>query len=362
MLYRKYRPKIFSEIFGQEHIVKTLIGALSSKRIGHAYLFTGPRGTGKTTMARLFAKALNCKNPQKNGDADDKCDNCKLVNEGRFLDLIEIDAASNRGIDEIRSVKDTAIVSSSMGGYKVFIVDEVHMLTAHAFNALLKILEEPPAHVIFILATTEPHKVLPTVLSRVQRFDFRKLTITEIFNKLKNISKSEKLSIDDEALMAVAMASDGALRDAEVSLSKIIAWSELGQKITVSDANAILGLISYKYYPEFLNFIITKDSVSALDFIQKLSNDGIDWDSFTLGFIEYLRKILMFKISPAILASAGDSLANHDLELINKLGVSLNNQIISKIIIDFISAKDLIKNSPLPQLPIELAVLELCTK
>src|SRR3989339_1286739 len=221
MLYRKYRPQTFAEVVGQDHIIKTLTGGLISGRIGHAYLFTGPRGTGKTSVARVFAKSLNCHNLSKDGNPDNKCDSCSIMNEGRSMDLIEIDAASNRGIEDIRNLKESALVAAPSGKYKVFIIDEVHMLSKDAFNALLKILEEPPAHVIFILATTESHKILPTVLSRVQRFDFKRLTPSQIFTKLKEVAKTEKINIEDEGLKAIAVSSDGALRDAEVSLSKL---------------------------------------------------------------------------------------------------------------------------------------------
>src|SRR3989344_5017940 len=217
MLYRKYRPHDFSQVVGQEHVVTTLKGALMTGRAGHAYLFSGPKGTGKTTIARIFAKALNCavfsKIFSKNLTISipcNKCPACLAVNENRSLDLIEIDAASNRGIEDIRNLKESALVAAPGGGYKIFIIDEVHMLTKDAFNALLKILEEPPAHVVFILATTEPHKILPTVLSRVQRFDLKKLTPKEIFTKLRQVSKAEKINITDEALMIIANASDGA--------------------------------------------------------------------------------------------------------------------------------------------------------
>src|SRR3990167_8961122 len=206
MLYRKYRPQVFSQLVGQEHVVRTLEGALSSGRVGQAYLFTGPRGTGKTTIARIFAKALNCKEFGKKGAVVpcNVCDACLTVNNGTSLDLIEIDAASNRGIDEIRALKESAQVAAPSGGYKVFLIDEVHMLTKDSFNALLKILEEPPSHVVFILATTEPHKILTTVLSRVQRFDFKRITPNEMVTKLKFIVQAEKIKIDDDALFVVA--------------------------------------------------------------------------------------------------------------------------------------------------------------
>src|SRR3990167_2519816 len=305
LLYRKYRPQKFSEIVGQEHVVKTLQGALESGRVGHAYLFTGSRGTGKTSLARVFAKTLNCADKKSNEPCND-CHYCLSANQGNLLDLIEIDAASNRGIDEIRNLKDSALVAAPSGGYKVFIIDEVHMLTKDAFNALLKILEEPPAHVVFILATTEPHKILPTVLSRVQRFDFKRLNPKQTFAKLKYIVKAEKTEIDDEGLMAIAMSSDGALRDAEVALSKVIASCDRKNKISTENVYESLGLIPLNYYPEFLGHLAASDKNTALDFINKTYAAGIDMDHFTSGFIEYLRKILMHTINPAVIVSVGE--------------------------------------------------------
>src|SRR3989338_846972 len=303
LLYRKYRPQTFSEVVGQEHVVKTLQGALTTGRTGHAYLFCGPRGTGKTTIARLLAKSLNCADRSNDGDCCNKCPACLAVNENRSLDLIEIDAASNRGIDEIRSLKESALVSAPSGGYKVFIIDEVHMLTKDAFNALLKILEEPPSHVVFVLATTEPHKILPTVLSRVQRFDFRRLTPSQIFGKLKQVAKAENISIEEEGLMAIAISSDGALRDAEVSLSKLRSYQG---RVTADDVNDALGLVPFKYHPEFFGYLVANDKISAFQFIQRIHESGVYLEHFTKDFIEYLRKVLMFKINPVTLTATGE--------------------------------------------------------
>jgi len=347
MLYRKYRPQTFAQVVGQEHVVKTLKGALSTGRIGHAYLFTGPKGTGKTTLARIFAKALNCTKRGKDGDPDNSCSSCVTTNEGRSMDLIEIDAASNRGIDEIRNLKESALVAAPSGGFKVFVIDEVHMLTKDAFNALLKILEEPPSHVVFILATTEPHKILSTVLSRVQRFDFKRLTPIQILTKLKEVAKSEKINIEDEGLKAIAISSDGALRDAEVSLSKLRSYQG---KISIDDVNDALGLVPFKYHPEFFGYLVTNDKVSALNFIQRIHESGVDLEHFTKDFIEYLRRVLMFKINPATLMAVGEEpVQNWQIDDVK----------IVKMINLFTSARNEIKTSPVVQLPLELAVLEL---
>src|SRR3989344_1228732 len=233
MLYRTYRPQTFADIEGQQHVVQTLQGALKSNRVGHAYLFSGPRGTGKTTMARLLAKTLNCqeaisyKLQAKNSliEPCNKCSSCVEINEGRSLDLIEIDAASHTGVDHVRELTDSARVAASSGGYKVFLIDEVHMLSKSAFNALLKTLEEPPAHTIFLLATTEPHKLPDTVLSRVQRFDLKKLTLEEIQKKLERIARTENISLEPDVVVMLARYANGSLRDAESALSKLIAFA-----------------------------------------------------------------------------------------------------------------------------------------
>lgn len=355
MLYRKYRPQTFAHVVGQEHVVKTLEGALITGRVGHAYLFSGPRGTGKTTLARIFAKALNCTNRKEgNFEPCDKCSACLDVNNNRSFDLIEIDAASNRGIDEIRNLKESALVAAPSGNYKVFVVDECHMLTKDAFNALLKILEEPPSHVVFVLATTEPHKILPTVLSRVQRFDFKKLTPKEISAKLKSIARAEKIDIDDEGLVAIAKASDGALRDAEVFLTKI--RTSTSGKITTEEVYSILGLIPAKLHVEFLTYLVAGDKAGAVDLIHKMSDSGIDFENFTKDFLEYLRKILINKVSPATLVAFGDV---PDAESA-KLAMQIENPKLVRMIILFTSARNEIKNSSIAQLPLELAVLELC--
>lgn len=357
MLYRKYRPQDFEQVVGQEHVVQTLKGALARGRVGQAYLFAGPRGTGKTTLARILAKSVNCANYAKAGGGFDaklsaspklgggglpipcnKCSQCLAVNAGNSLDLIEIDAASNRGIDEIRNLKESAFVSAASGGRKVFLIDEVHMLTKDAFNALLKILEEPPSHVVFILATTEPHKILPTVLSRVQRFDFKRLTHKEISEKLNTIAKAEGIQIDQPAIQAIAASADGALRDAEVSLTKLRTIIPSGP-ISEAHVTHALGLIPSSYHPTFLASLLANEKQKALTLIHNVHESGLDLDHFAKDFLAYARQTLL---------TGFDS----------PTGQKDQAKLIS-IITAFTNARGQLKNSPIPPLPLELAVIEL---
>src|SRR5512140_820191 len=237
-LYRKYRPKGWDEVIGQGHVVQTLKNAIAADRVGHAYLFAGPRGTGKTTLARLLAKAVNCLEPDAKNRPCNQCTKCKAVNENRFMDLIEIDAASNTGVEDIRDLRDKINFSPSQGKYKVYIIDEVHMLSTQAFNALLKTLEEPPPHAIFILATTEIHKIPATVLSRCQRHEFRRVPLGEITRRLEDICKSEKIEADPEALNLIARQASGGLRDAISLLDQL---ASTGGQITLELAETVLG-------------------------------------------------------------------------------------------------------------------------
>ncbi len=359
VLYRKYRPKTFAEIEGQEHIVRTLQGALLSGRVGHAYLFCGPRGTGKTTMARLLAKALNCLKRKEKGDTEpcNACPFCHDINEGRSLDLVEIDAASNRGIDEIRNLKDSAMVAAPGGNYKVFIIDEVHMLTPPAFNALLKILEEPPAHVVFVLATTEPHKVIDTILSRVQRFDFKKISADRIVGKLKRIVRTEKIDVEEPALIALAAAASGSLRDAESALSKLISYADIGIRITVKDTAEILGVVPLQVHENLIDLIIQKKPQEAIAQISTLFESGVELEYFNRQFIHHLRALLIAKIGylpaiPAVQATVIDQRSPGG-------NATLTPEFLIKAINLFVKAGAELKFSPIPQLPLELAILEL---
>ncbi len=354
VLYRKYRPKTFSEVEGQEHVVRTLQGALSLGRVSHAYLFAGPRGSGKTTIARLLAKTLNCEK-----GANDSCGKCSLcvgVDASAGIDLIELDAASNRGIDEIRNIKESVRSAPLQGKYKIFIIDEVHMLTKDAFNALLKTLEEPPAHVIFILATTEPYKVLPTVLSRVQRFDFRRLTRDQIINKLKKIVKIEKIKVPDEVLSLVASNADGSLRDAESDLAKLISF--VGTEVKVEDAANLLGIIPFDLHEEFVKCLVGKKSEDGINFINQIYESGVDLANFTDSFLGYLRKMMVLKSSTSVETVLAAELAPEHIGVLKEQSDMLTMRNLANIISLFIKAKENLKSSPVPQLPLELAFLD----
>ncbi len=333
-LYRKYRPQLFAAVRGQEHVVQTLRGALLSGEPGHAYLFAGPRGTGKTTLARLFAKALNCENlNKKTAEPCNTCQECTSLSEGRSFDLIEIDAASNRGIDEIRALKDSAAVSTHSSNYKIFLIDEVHMLTTPAFNALLKVLEEPPKHVIFIMATTEPHKILETVLSRVQRFDFKKITRDDIIEKLKKISTQEKIGADDAVYPMIAMAASGSLRDAESILTKLA--NHTRDRLTVAITQNILGIVPDIVHEQLWQVIINKDRAGALAITSDLAKDGVNFDQFCQHFLGYMRSILLESQDKITQALA--------IKTIRAIGQARNE----------------IRFSPISHLPLELAFIEL---
>ena len=356
VLYRKYRPKTFSEFIAQEHIVKTLTNQISQGMISHAYLFSGPRGSGKTTIARLFAKAINCQK-RIGFEPCNQCPSCQEINKGKALDLIEIDAASHRGIDEIRDLKEGINFPPTKLKYKVFIIDESHQLTKEAANALLKTLEEPPPFVVFILATTEVHKMIPTILSRCQRFDFWKLTVPEILKKLEFISKNEKIEIEKEALELIALNSAGSMRDAESILDQAITF-KLG-KIKAQDIKDLLGLIDLELASQLSDFLIKKDSLKAVNFLNEILDKGLDLEEFVKSLINYFRQALILKI-------AGENnpiLFGLTKEQMEKLKIQTENfkeEDIREMLNKFLETQNKIKYSSIPQLPLELAIVEIC--
>ena len=292
-LYRTYRPSTFDEVAGQEHIVKTLKNALATGKLAHAYLFAGPRGTGKTTMAKLLAKALNC--DEGIGHQCNECKNCKAIIDGTHPDVLELDAASNNGVDEIRDLIDKVKYGTILGRYKVYIIDEVHMLSTGAFNALLKTLEEPPEHVIFILATTEPHKILPTILSRCQRYDFTKLSDKDIKNRLKAVLENEGVAYNDDAIDIIISLADGGMRDALSILDQVLAYS--GNKLEVQDILNIFALESKDEKIALLNSIINKDVSDVLARVNRYVSLGTDIKRLTDDILLILKDILIYQSS-----------------------------------------------------------------
>ena len=290
---RKYRPQTFDEVIGQEHVTKTLKNALKEGKIGHAYLFSGPRGVGKTSVARILAKALNCEKGVT-PEPCNLCNRCREITEGRSVDVLEIDGASNRRIEEIRNLREGIGYAPANSRYKVYIIDEVHMLTNEAFNALLKTLEEPPPHAVFIFATTEPHKVPPTILSRCQRFDFRKLTTGEILTRLKEIKEKENINITDQALTLIATRADGALRDAEVILEQLTAYTE--GSIDIPDIKEVFGFIDRAFYIELIKGVVEQDDRKIVSQIENIFEQGFDLKEFVVGLIDFLRELLLTKL------------------------------------------------------------------
>lgn len=291
-LYRKYRPKDFSEVAGEVEIITTIKNSLKNNRMAHAYLFTGPRGVGKTTTARLIAKGLNCITNGTTDNPCNTCENCLAVDKGNFIDLIEIDAASNRGIDEIRSLKDKINYQPVKGRKKVYIIDEVHMLTKEAFNALLKTLEEPPSHVLFILATTEPDKILDTIISRCQRYDFLPMSLDEMGKKLDEIAASEGIKIEKDSYKLIHEKAGGSMRDAISILEKIISYY-LGEDIDKEKVEKALGVIPRAKLEELYSLIVKNDLKEAMVLLDKLWENGIDVEEFFRDFAYYLKELIM---------------------------------------------------------------------
>jgi DNA polymerase-3 subunit gamma/tau len=351
---RKYRPQNFDEIVGQEHITTTLKNAILQNRIAHAYLFAGPRGIGKTSTARIFSKALNCEKGPTTTPCN-KCDTCKEISSGTSLDVLEIDGASNRGIEEIRNLRENVKFFPSKGKFKIYIIDEVHMLTTEAFNALLKTLEEPPPHVKFIFATTQPHKILPTILSRCQRFNFKRVSATDLVQVLKGIANKEKIEAEEDALYAIAYASEGGLRDAESILDQLSSFSH--GKVTSEDVHSVLGMVGQEVYFDIAQKIIDKDIAGCLNLIDELEKNGKDLSQFILGLINHFRNLMVAKFGKDVaylLEMSGES--------INKLvhiSKSVSQEDLLYISNVLINTQDIIRRTNSPRIPLEMSLVRL---
>ncbi len=349
MFYQKYRPQVFSEVSKPNDTALALSSQITENKIAHSYLFIGPRGTGKTTTARIFAKALNCKDPQKNGDSCDKCESCKAISAGRYIDLIEIDAASNRGIDDIRALKDSIGLTPFSSKYKVYIIDEVHMLTLEAFNALLKTLEEPPKHAVIILCTTESHKVPDTIKSRCQVFKFKRPTVKQIMVRLEDICAKEAKELSKETLQKVAVAAYGGFRDAETILEQVLDGGV--------DVESLLGSNMLETFIKLSRAIIAGKSKEALEIINKLFEDGTDLVNWTNEYIRYLRDLLYVQAG----YSKGVSDVPDDIfAIMEDQSKKLEPSQLVFIIEKFMKATSEIKTSAIHQLPVELAIIASC--
>lgn len=310
-LYRVWRPQTFEDLVGQDMITKTLKNALATKQTTHAYLFAGPRGTGKTSCAKLFAKALNCPN-QVNGDPCNECEICKAITAGRLNDVIEIDAASNNGVEEIRDIRDKVKYAPTQADYKVYIIDEVHMLSTSAFNALLKTLEEPPANVVFILATTDPHKIPATIISRTQRFDFKRITSGAILERMEYILKQKQFEYDEQALNVIARAAEGGMRDALSILDQVLSFGD--NKVTLDNALLVTGSVTRENLIKYLSQVQNHETVAGLQTIHAILDEGKDAKRLLEDLINCCRDLLLYKQAPEMLGQTGSVMIDDEFK------------------------------------------------
>ena len=355
-LYRKFRPDEFDDVKGQDHIVTTLKNQINADRIGHAYLFCGTRGTGKTTIAKIFAKAVNCEHPV-NGSPCNECDTCKAITAGTSLNVIEIDAASNNGVDNIREIKDEVTYSPTMGRYKVYIIDEAHMLTIGAFNALLKTLEEPPSYDIFILATTEVHKIPVTILSRCQRYDFKRISLDVISDRLRELMEKENIEVEEKAIRYIAKKADGGMRDALSLMEQCISFY-LGQKLTYEKVLEVLGAVDTDVFSSFLREILNDDVAGVIAHLEEIVMQGSDLGQFVNDFTWYMRNLLLIKASDNM-EEILDVSAENLIQLKEEAGM-IRQDTLMRFIRIFSELTNQLKNASNKRILVEMALIKLC--
>ncbi|MDF2539673.1 MAG: hypothetical protein K0S76_2694 [Herbinix sp.] len=356
-LYRKYRPDHFDDVKGQDHIVTTLKNQIKAGRIGHAYLFCGTRGTGKTTLAKLLAKVVNCENPV-DGNPCNECRMCKGIAAQSSMNVIEIDAASNNGVDNVREIVEEVRYSPTEGRYKVYIIDEVHMLSAGAFNALLKTIEEPPSYVIFILATTEAHKIPVTILSRCQRYDFKRINIDTITERLSDLMQEEKIEVEEKALRYVARVGDGSLRDALSLLDQCISFY-LGKKLTYDNVLEVLGAVDTLVFARLLSYIREQNVTECIKLLEEIESGGRELGQFTIDFIWYLRNLLLLRTSE----DATDiifEISTENLQILKKEAAKMEEQALIRYIRIFSELSNQIRYAARKRVLIEIALIKLC--
>ncbi len=356
-LYRKWRPNEFGEVKGQEHIVTTLMNQIKHDRIGHAYLFCGTRGTGKTTIAKLFAKAVNCEHPLEDGSPCNECETCKSINAGNYINVKEIDAASNNGVDSIRDIRDEVQYSPTDGKYRVYIIDEVHMLSIGAFNALLKTLEEPPSYVIFILATTESHKIPITIVSRCQKYDFKRISLETIADRLKELMDREGLEVEDKAIRYIAKAADGSMRDGLSLLEQCISF-HFGEILTYDRVIEVLGIVDIEVLTRLLTSIIDRDTMKAIEVIDDIVWQGRELGQFITDFTWYMRNVLLVKASSDDVENL--DMSEENIKVVTDISNTVDMESLMRYIRVFSELSNNIKYATSKRVLLEMAVIKLC--